>query len=246
MRYYPPRYLFRRHELLRVVKPGQNFLEVGPGTMALAQDLLDYFQEGLLVDFSPQATPIYEALPLLARQRLTLCIGDFLEVPLSNKFDCVIACEVLEHVEHESPFLQRAYDNLQSGGQILLSMPARMKFWSKHDELVGHLRRYEKEPTYRLLQEHGFQNVRVISYGFPFINMLRWLRLLFAKYKWEHMAPKTAVEKTAWSGIEQTASFSRWFGLICNPYTIYPLARLASLFNQQDWSEGYLIVAHKV
>jgi SAM-dependent methyltransferase len=245
MKYYPPRYLFRRYELLRALKPGQNFLEIGPGNMELAQELLDFFQQGLLIDFSPSAKMVFQNLPPTTRQRLELQIADFREVSLPTTFDCIVACEVLEHVEDESAFLGRIYDCLRPGGQVILSVPARMKFWSKHDELVGHLRRYEQASAQKLLSDHHFVNVGIIAYGFPFINILRWPRIVWANRKWQNMQSKTAAEKTAWSGIQQTAGMPGWAGLICNPYTVYPFARLAALFNHYDWSEGYLIVANK-
>jgi hypothetical protein len=125
-------------------------------------------------------------------------------------------------------------------------VPARMKFWSKHDELVGHLRRYEREPTRQLLFHHNFCNIQIIAYGFPFINVLRWPRILLARQKWQNMQSKTDAERTAWSGLQQTAGMPRWAGLICNPYTVYPFVRLAALFNNYDWSEGYLVIADKV
>lgn len=245
MKYYPPRYLFRRYELLRAVKPGEHFLEIGPGNMELAQELLGFFRVGTLIDFSPSAKAIYQKLPPLTRQRLQLHIADFMETTLPTMFNCVIACEVLEHVEPESAFLVRINECLRPGGQVILSVPARMKFWSKHDELVGHVRRYEREATQQLLRNHSFCNVRIIAYGFPFTNILRWPRILWARPKWQITQSKTAAEKTAWSGIQQTAAMPRWAGLICNPYTVYLFARLAALFNNYDWSEGYLIVADK-
>ena len=40
-------------------------------------------------------------------------------------------------------------------------MPAKAKYWTVHDELVGHLRRYEKADLMRMLEDAGFVDVEV-------------------------------------------------------------------------------------
>jgi hypothetical protein len=55
MKYYPPRYLFRRYELLRRVSEGNHFLEIGAGRLLLSVELLRYFRRGTLIDFSEKS-----------------------------------------------------------------------------------------------------------------------------------------------------------------------------------------------
>jgi SAM-dependent methyltransferase len=245
MKYAPPRYLFRRHELLRVVRTGQNFLEIGPGSMELAQELLAHFQKGTLIELNQKACDIYDNLPASTKRRLKLLIADFLKMPLSDKFDCVIACEVLEHVEEEEEFVKRITDSLQPGGQLILSVPARMNLWSKDDELVGHIRRYDKISITQLLHNHGYFNIRIIAYGYPFTIILRWLRIVFAKRQLVFLKLKSKKERTARSGIEVKAGFPHWLGVFCNTITIYPFASISSFFNNHDLSDSYLVVAEK-
>lgn len=245
MKYYPPRYLFRRFELLRAVNSGQKFIEVGPGNLELAQELLKFFHQGTVVDFSENTRDIYQNLSPVIRQRLELHITDFLQAEIPADFDCFVACEVLEHVQDEAAFLNKAHNLLRPGGQILLTMPARMKLWSKHDDMVGHVRRYEKNSLRSLLQRHKFQNVSIVAFGFPFVNILRWPRILLARKTWEKVEAKTAKERTAWSGVKQTTNIPRWLGLVCNPYTVYPLAQFSTLFNNMDLSDGYVVSANK-
>lgn len=245
MPYYPPRYLFRRHAILRVVRPGRNFLEVGPGAMQLAQEMLRCFQSGALIEYSDDARAVYQTLPPPAQNRLDLLVTDFMTYEPTSSFDCVIACEVLEHIPEDAAFLQRLHAALNDQGQLILSVPARMKFWSAHDDIVGHVRRYEWDELADLVACAGFANVRIVAYGFPFVNLLRLPRIWLAKRQAAEKAHLTAVEQTKASGIAQTAVMPSRLGWLVNPVTIYPLAWFSTLFNRLDWSGAYVLTASK-
>jgi SAM-dependent methyltransferase len=243
MPYYPPRYLFRRHALLRAVRSGQSFIEIGPGNLLLAQELLHYFQRGTLVEYSADVRAPYGRLTAAQQARLNLLIVDFMTHELAEKYDCVIACEVLEHVEEDAAFLRRMAAVLRPNGQLIFSVPARMKYWSPHEEIVGHVRRYENEPLRALLASAGFTNIQIASYGFPFVNWLRWPRIWFAQREYAQKVALSAEEQTKQSGIAQTAQMPTWLGWLVNPTIIYPLAQISTLFNPFDWSGAYLVSA---
>lgn len=243
--YYPPRYLFRRYEILRHVRPAELFLEVGAGSLNLACELLNYFSRGKAVDFSLETQSIYDELSSDITKRLVFESIDIAALPEEASYDCVVACEVMEHFEDDQTFLLKIHRLLKPQGQIILSVPARMKFWSIHDEITGHYRRYERQQIIDLYQAAGFENINVIAYGYPFINMLRRLRVLYAA--------RQACEKTKWSKIEQTQRSGlhhiptkfHWLGLLINPYTLLPLNWIARLFNKTNLSEGYIAIAEK-
>jgi SAM-dependent methyltransferase len=245
MKYAPPRYLFRRFELLRAVRNGKNFLEIGAGNLELAQELLQHFEAGTLVEMNPGAQRIFDELRPAVQDRLELYSADFFSLELSEKVDCVVFCEVLEHVDREDEFISRVYEVLNPGGQVVLSVPARMKYWTEHDDMVGHLRRYEKGLVEQLFQKHGFRNIRIVSYGFPFANLLGWPRLISARLQQNKLNLQSSDQKTTWSGIDQTSGIPGWVGMISNRTVIYPFALFSSLFNRFDWSDGYLITAVK-
>ncbi|AUI67552.1 class I SAM-dependent methyltransferase [Beggiatoa leptomitoformis] len=245
LKYFPPRYLFRRYEILRHLRPAKRFLEVGAGGLALSQELLAYFQAGKAVDFSPNIESYYMALPLPIRQRLTFEQGDVAQLPVADTYDCIVACEVMEHIEDDKQFLTTLYERLVPQGQLLISVPAHMKFWTIHDDITGHFRRYEKQAIIELFQQVGFENITVIAYGYPFINILRWLRALYAKKQAKVKASWDKNQQTQCSGINHVPTIFNWIGLFVNPYTVLPLNWIARLFNQLDLAEGYIIVADK-
>lgn len=244
-KYYPPRYLFRRYEILRRIKPAEVFLEVGAGGLELSQELLRYFNRGKAIDFSPDTLSIYSKLEPCTTKRLIFEVTDVANLLEKNTYDCVVSCEVMEHCEDDKTFLVKICHQLKPQGQLILSVPAHMKFWSVHDEITGHYRRYERQEIIELLQTAGFDNIKVIAYGYPFINMLRWLRALYATKQARVKEQWNRTQQTQRSGINHVPAQVTWLGMLINPYTTLPLNWIARLFNRTDLSEGYIVTAQK-
>jgi len=121
-------------------------------------------------------------------------------------------------------------------------MPARKRLWSDHDQIAGHLRRYERQEVADLVSSRAFRNVSVIAYGFPFINELRWVRIVQAKWQYEEKAGWSQEQQTQKSGAAHMGRLAQFIGRLINPATTQPLCRFSALFNSRDWSEGYLVI----
>lgn len=247
MKYQNPRFLFRRYEVMQRVKTGEQFLEIGPGNLALAQDLIAKFKKGTLIDFNTtDVQDIYNDLEPSYKQRLALIIADFSQYPFSEKFSCVVTCEVLEHIEDDRKFLQKTSELLADGGQLILSVPARMKYWSKDDEIVGHYRRYEKKELYEKLTEAGYSEIEIAAYGFPFQNFVRLARISLAKIQYNEKAKWDKKKQSQQSAfMVKKKPYINLVALILNKYTLYPFSLIASLFNGMDLAEGYVVSAVK-
>ncbi|MCB0208383.1 MAG: methyltransferase domain-containing protein [Anaerolineae bacterium] len=246
MKYYPPRYLFRRYEILRGIACGHNFLEVGPGNLQLSQELLRFFDNGMLIDYNPDVENVYHNLSAANKERLQLIIADLTySAPIREKYDCVVACEVIEHVEHDDCIVKTMIELLNEDGQLIISVPSREKFWSNHDEIVGHVRRYEKKQLIDLLSKQGLSDIEVISYGYPFVNILRWPRILLAALQYRKKNQWSQQKQTQESGLMKSNPLINLIGVFCNQYTTYPLNLVASLFNRYDLSDGYVVFARK-
>ena len=246
MKYLHPRFLFRRYEIIRRLRSGKRFLEIGPGDLALAVDLLSWFEGGTLIDFNTSDVhAIFDELPENQRRRLDLVIADFSEYEtVGEQFDCVVACEVLEHIEDDAAALRKMRDLLAPGGQLLLSVPASMRLWSTDDEIVGHFRRYERSELRRKLQDAGFLSAEIVCYGFPFQNLVRLVRIGLArrqysvKGKWDL---RTQSQQSAF--MVKRSPVLNLASLIVNKYSLYPFSVLASVFNDLDLSDGYVATA---
>ncbi|HSX47302.1 MAG TPA: methyltransferase domain-containing protein [Patescibacteria group bacterium] len=243
--YNAPRYLFRRYTILSLVKPNNKFLEIGAGNLKLSQDLCNYFNKGLAVDFEPGVKKIFSDLPVKIKKKLEIKIGDFFKLSDKESFDCIIACEVMEHIEDDLDFLSKVNIRLKKGGQVIISVPAKDKYWTIHDEVVGHFRRYNKKQLLNIMEKSGFKDVKVYSYGFPFINILWVARAMHGKQQSKQKKSWSKEQQTKKSGISQIPKKYDFLGLFFNKYTFYPLNLISSLFNNFDLSEGYILVATK-
>ncbi len=244
--YTGPRGLFREHEILRFVRQlprDRTVLEIGAGKLSLTAELATRFKHVTALDLSPAIHEFARQLPVSVQDRLTPLHGDFLTMPIAETFDLVIACEVLEHVEQEEAFIRRVDTLLNPGGTLIISVPAHMRFWSRHDELVGHLRRYSRADLERVADWLPHDQVQIAAYGYPWINILRAFRVGLSGVMLKEQRTQTVEERTVASG----QLHRRLSGLnrIVNRTTIAPFAAFSVRFNDTDRSDGYLLFVRK-
>jgi len=88
------------------------------------------------------------------------------------KLKTLLYFNVLEHIENDISELRLAYNALDSGGRVIIFVPAIETLYSPRDLRVGHYRRYYKEELVRKLSLAGFE-VEKISYT-DFIGAVIW------------------------------------------------------------------------
>ncbi len=121
------------------------FLEIGAGNRPRIPIAGSYF-----VDLSARAM---EAL----RTRDGKCAAgsaDALPFP-DETFDLVCAFEIVEHVPDDRAVVEEISRVLRSGERLIFSVPLHMEYWTRHDELAGHVRRYHPAALESLLTENG-------------------------------------------------------------------------------------------
>lgn len=247
MKYRAPRFLFRRHEVLRRLRPGRSFMEIGAADLTLTRELLGRFERGLAVDFTDDLHESYADLPDMLRNRLDVSNINVMTDEIPDAFECVVACEVMEHIDDDQQFLRKIFTSLKPGGQAVLSVPAKQAYWTVHDELVGHLRRYEKDGLAELATQAGFVGVNVVAYGYPWINGLSHLRVWLAR--------RTMTNRSDWDQEKQTSMSNHrqipgWLSgslapLLVNKITVYPFAFVSRIFNKFDLSDGYVLTMNR-
>ena len=62
----------------------------------------------------------------------------------SGCFDCVVALDVLEHIEDDHAALREIARVTRPGGAFLFAVPAFPALWRHHDVMYGHFRRYRR------------------------------------------------------------------------------------------------------
>lgn len=103
----------------------------------------------------------------------------------SEKFDLIIASDVLEHIRDDAKAIREWKRILKKGGSIICFVPALKVLWSDHDIKSGHYRRYTKKSLEFLFKMNNFKIIRSSYWNitlFPPILFFRFLlKLPFLK-----------------------------------------------------------------
>lgn len=247
--YKGPRYWFRYLETLNFLKKydlkGKKVLEIGAGTLHLSEYLASKGASVTALDMSEELKQSHKGLPVTLRDSITCIEADFLKHDFKSKnFDVIIAMEVLEHVEEEKLFLEKVKKLLKDKGIIIISVPAHMSMWSKHDEAVGHLRRYEKDDFERVVGFLGIKDYELLAYGYPWINISRYLRMMTTPLVYKKVKDKSQVEKSVFSG--KSIKKMNPLRFLSNKYVVYSFWLISRLFVKTDLSEGYVFFCKDV
>ncbi len=74
-----------------------------------------------------------------------------------GKYDTITLTGVLEHIKYDESVLKKAYTKLNTGGQIIITVPAHPNLYGKKDRGGGHYRRYSKKQLISKLEKAGFK-----------------------------------------------------------------------------------------
>jgi 2-polyprenyl-3-methyl-5-hydroxy-6-metoxy-1,4-benzoquinol methylase len=115
----------------------------------------------------------------------------------NNRFDLVLCSHVIEHIQHQTEFLQKIASVLTPTGLLLLFTPTsysslyrcsmRLTGRFAFDEEVGHLRRYTANSIREVLDEAGLQVQQttlldsVLREWFIVFKPLRWANILWCR-----------------------------------------------------------------
>lgn len=225
------------------------FLEIGSGAGDLCMFLSAQGFQGIGIEPSRPAYELSKRYLSGAKSRLEIFNEDASSFRREKKFDVVIAQMVLEHIADEESFLSLCKFWLKPGGRLILTCPARMDCWTLEDDLVGHLRRYDKGQLSHLCRSNGFIDVEEHSIGVPVMNLLSRVGTFLlrrssevGKRDWERE------RQTETSGIQEIpfkTVFPRPFAWILNRYTMKPFDWVQRLFYRSSLGIAVLAVAHK-
>lgn len=97
----------------------------------------------------------------------------------SDTFDLVVALDLLEHLDDDMAALREMRRVCKPGGYLFITVPACKWIWSRHDEVLGHRRRYSRAELAEKASGAGFA-VCKSSYAmtalFPAAALYRLLR----------------------------------------------------------------------
>jgi 2-polyprenyl-3-methyl-5-hydroxy-6-metoxy-1,4-benzoquinol methylase len=150
-----------------ILRPGTRVLDVGAGDGYLASVLLPVVRPAgavLCYDAHYQAS-LLERLRTGAEPELT-----FTNQRPDRGFDMVLLLDVLEHVADDRDVLTGVVrDLVRPGGVLVASVPAWPWFFTRHDQMLGHHRRYRPERLQQLLRQC---DLTVVDQGGLFHSLL--------------------------------------------------------------------------
>ena len=239
-------YLYRRflaNRLIQEVPPGR-FLEIGVGRGRFFEDLANRGFHGLCLDLNPELIAEHQRHPAFRSRAVEFKVQNFFA--LDDRFNLIVAFEVLEHYERDLDCLRKWVELLQPGGTLIFSVPAHMRQWTSNDTRAGHARRYEKPELLEKLNSCGFQVERFLCYGFPLLNLtyplssgcFRRSASAVRVLEGEEDARMADFQKTASSGTRRFAGLSGW--LFCE-LAWFPWLHAQRPFLMGDFGTGYLV-----
>jgi len=238
-------YLYRRflaNRFLQGVSPGW-FLEIGVGRGRFFDDLIKHGFHGICLDlnseliFEHQQGEVPRSRAVEFRSQNFFAIGE--------RFDLIVAFEVLEHYEQDLDCLRKWLELLQPTGTLIFSVPAHMRQWTGNDTRAGHARRYEKRELMEKLKTCGFKVEDFWCYGFPLLNLTYPLSVGLSRPA--ITAPQviesgdarmTDFQKTASSGNRLFPGVSGW---LFREALWFPWLQFQRLFLRGDLGTGYLV-----
>lgn len=148
---------------------GQSFLEIGCGYGYLLEAAQSNFGIRVGTDFSAKA------IERAKRSGARVYQGGVDSLPDDEKFDCVVATHVIEHVYNPQIFISELKNRLNGGGTIVIATPDMGSLWRLamgHQwpsfKLPEHILYFDYRSLSRLMQEAGFTNLRRFPYPHAF------------------------------------------------------------------------------
>jgi SAM-dependent methyltransferase len=161
---------------------------VGGWIRYLAARRADRFRTLALADSSETALNMAGATlpPLVERYQI-----DLMNLGWQSQWDCAFLLDVIEHLPDDVQAMREATQALKPGGYLFVTTPALRQFWSYNDELVHHMRRYNRDDFTHLAQASGLELCDARYFMFV-LSPLYWLAR-----KWKKTQGMSEEEKVA-------------------------------------------------
>lgn len=220
--------------------PG-SFIEVGAGTGYMTSKFLNRGFYGACYDLGEESRQ--RLRDNLAEFGERMAVVDDLAFLAPASFDYLFAFEVLEHIEDDQATLRDWTRYLKPNGRILLTVPAHARKYGKSDEVVGHVRRYERHDLIELLTASGYSDIHLSNYGFPLTSLTRTVSNLLIARESEHLS-LSPVERSTRSSFSRPQNVRNVLGRL-DERIFAPFKALQRIFYSRDWGDGLLAVASK-
>ena len=149
-----------------------NFLEVGAGIGSFTTNYCKNLQNIVVCDLDQENIKI---LQKKFSQNKNISISDKRINEIDGKFNTIIYLNVLEHIKEDINEINSALNKLNSGGNLIILVPAHQKLFSKFDEAIGHYKRYNID----FFKLNKFKNAKIQK--LMFLDLFGYILYFFNK-----------------------------------------------------------------
>ena len=148
---------------------GGKLLEIGCGYGYLLDEAKGLFELRVGTDFSAKAVQQAKT-----RADLVYC-GGIEQIPKKEKFDLIVATQVIEHVYQPRSLIEQITQHLQPGGVAVIATPDMGSFWRylmghkwPSFKLPEHILYFDRRSLSQLMVEVGLSDIKSLPYPHAF------------------------------------------------------------------------------
>ncbi len=167
-----------RWEFIKPHVQNKRVLDIGPAELVgtVNQEKLDRWMHRRIAEIAEHVVGLEknpEQVTALGRMGYDIREGDAENFNLGEKFDVVIAGELIEHLSNPGGFFNCVGEHLVEGGKLLLTTPNRYNVLSissvvksgkvpaYQKEIAKHVLYFDEDALTSLLQRYGFREIQV-------------------------------------------------------------------------------------
>lgn len=228
------------HDVSKNWVPGK-FVEMGAGTGGMTRLFLDRGFFGACHDLGADSREMMRGN--LSAYQDNIRVVESLEELEKKAYDYLLAFEVLEHIQDDLNVLAEWAEYVKPGGKLLLSVPAHQKKYGKSDELVGHVRRYEKDQLRSLISAAGFEDICIVNYGYPITELTRRFSNFLVRGEKDY-DELSAEQRSIRSAQMKPKRINSWLKIFSGQL-VTPFCSIQRWFYNVDLGDGYVATAVK-
>ena len=160
----------------------RNVLEVGTGQgnfkRYLAKYPIDYYMS---MDIDAEVIERAKARNPEGNYIVADASADHFAELFDRKYEAILMCNVLEHIEDHEKAVRNLLSILSSEGHLLLFVPALPMLYNDMDSMAGHWRRYYRSDLRKIIEKTGGK--LIMNEYFNPIGGLGWWANKFMKHK---------------------------------------------------------------
>jgi ubiquinone/menaquinone biosynthesis C-methylase UbiE len=145
-----------------------NILEVGSGLGTISEKIIRDMEPSAHITLTDVSVPYIQSLKIkyssfknVSVYRMDLNMREEYSRIGYEKYDSIVAINVLEHVKDDLLALHEIYKMLTKGGTLIILVPCYKFLYNVIDKNIGHYRRYTKKGLYDKIKETNFTTVRM-------------------------------------------------------------------------------------